>query len=618
MSDQQEYGQAAPLSMTVETGAPPSAALPAASRLPPWLGRALLLLPGLAILLGAYFGAEWVEGRSALRGDLKARERLTLYRETILRELEKFRYLPHVLARDPRAVGVLSAPEKAATTNQFLKDLAAITGAEALYIMDGSGRTVAASNFDTATSFVGSSYGFRPYFRAAIKGEEGQFFAVGATTGIPGMFFARATPQGAPAAGVVVVKVNMDRLERSWRDGGETVFVSDVHGVVFLGSRDDWRYASIAPLSDMVVAAIRANQQYGGVPLNALQQGPPAAEVLRIGGAGYRQARLKVGLLDWTIHYLTPMAQVRAPRALVWTAAVALLLVYLIAALVVRSQRLRRQSAGLRRFNRRLVEEIEERRRVETELREAQTGLARASRLAAVGEMSAAVSHELNQPLAALRMFVSGSRVFLERGDLASVRENLGEIDALQARMAALTQELKRFARPGESRVERVDLRDCLRTSAKLIRPRIEETGVPLDLSLPQTPLIAATAPLRVEQVLVNLMRNAIDACQAAPGPRVSARGWIEGGMVRIEIADNGEGVPAELRERIFEPYFSTKPAASGLGLGLAISARIVEDLGGTLTVRESTAGGAAFVLALPQAPASVEAAGEAAETEHA
>ncbi|GGE91053.1 two-component sensor histidine kinase [Stappia taiwanensis] len=606
--------------MTADKDAAPPAAPSAPARLAPWARRALWLLPALAILVGAYFGAGWVEDRAALRGDIKARERLTLYRETILRELEKFRYLPHVLARDPRAVGVLSAPERAASTNRFLKDLAAITGAEALYIMDGNGRTVAASNFDTATSFIGSSYGFRPYFRAAIKGEEGQFFAVGATTGIPGMFFARATPEGAPAAGVVVVKVNMDRLERSWRDGGETVFVSDVHGVVFLGSRDDWRYASIAPLSDMVVAAIRANQQYGGVPLRALQDGPPAAEVLRIGGAGYRQARLKVGLLDWTIHYLTPMAQVRAPRALVWTGAVALLLVYLIAALVVRSQRLRRQSAGLRRFNRRLVEEIEERRRVETELREAQAGLARASRLAAVGEMSAAVSHELNQPLAALRMFVSGSRVFLERGDLASVQENLGEIDALQARMAALTQELKRFARPGESRVERVDLRDCLRTSAKLIRPRIEETGVPLDLSLPETPMLAATAPLRVEQVLVNLLRNAIDACQAAPAPRVSARGWIEEGLVRIEIADNGDGVPAELRERIFEPYFSTKPAASGLGLGLAISARIVEDLGGTLSLHESAAGGAAFVLALPVAPplTGTEPGEKAGEAEYA
>ncbi|WP_425088507.1 ATP-binding protein [Stappia sp.] len=574
-----------------------------------FLRFALLILPVVGVLAAAVFAADWVERQSKTSSDARARERLTLYRETLLRELEKFRYLPYLVARDPRATAVLDDPGEADAANLFLKELAAATGAEALFVMNAKGRTVAASNFDTASSFMGRNYAFRPYFQTAISGGEGQFFAVGATTGKPGFFFARATPEAASVRGVVVVKVDMNGLERSWRDGGETVIVSDVHGVVFLGTQDAWRYASIAPLTDMVVAAIREDRQYGGVRLSSLQSGDADAQEIEIAGTPYRQARLKVGLLDWTIHYFTPRAEIEAVRGIVWAGALTLVLLYVVAMLVVRGRRLgrltaglKRDAAGLRDLNSRLVEEIDERRRVETELREAQAGLARASRLAAVGEMSAAVAHELNQPLAALGMFVSGARLYQARGEAAAVLENLDEIDALRLRMASLTQELKRLARPGESRIETVDMRECLKTSAKLVRPRIEETGVALRLHLPEQALLASTAPLRVEQVLVNLLRNAIDACHATPDPRVEARAWATDGTVRIEIADNGAGIPEDLRERIFEPFFSTKPAANGLGLGLAISARIVDDLGGTLAIHDSDSGGAAFVLSLPQA----------------
>ncbi|SDT90345.1 ATP-binding protein [Stappia sp. ES.058] len=574
-----------------------------------FLRFALLILPVLGVLAAAVFAADWVERQSEASSDARARERLTLYRETLLRELEKFRYLPYLVARDPRATAVLEDPQQAEAANLFLKDLTAATGAEALYVMNAEGRTVAASNFDTASSFMGRNYAFRPYFQTARDGGEGQFFAVGATTGKPGFFFARATPKDAAVQGVVVVKVDMDRLEQSWRDGGETVIVSDVHGVVFLGTQDAWRYASIAPLTDMVVAAIRENRQYGGVRLSSLQEGDADAQEIAIAGTPYRQARLKVGLLDWTIHYFTPRAEIEAVRGIVWAGALTLILLYVVAMLVVRGRRLgqltaglKRDAAGLRDLNSRLVGEIDERRRVETELREAQAGLARASRLAAVGEMSAAVAHELNQPLAALGMFVSGARLYQARGEATAVLENLDEIDALRLRMASLTQELKRLARPGESRIETVDMRDCLKTSAKLVRPRIEETGVALHLDLTGAALPASTAPLRVEQVLVNLLRNAIDACHLAPAPCVEARAWTQDGHILIEIADNGAGIPEDLRERIFEPFFSTKPAASGLGLGLAISARIVDDLGGTLKIHDSVSGGAAFVLSLPQA----------------
>ncbi len=170
MTGAKTYGPAAPLSTVEETseGAPRlqerSRHIPGrlGLRLPAQVRRVLLFLPPVLVLLLAVFAADWAEVQSGLRSDAVARERLTLYRETILRELEKHRYLPYIVARDPRAVGVLSDPSAAPMANRFLKDLAATTGADALYVMNADGLTVAASNFDTAGSFVGMNYSFRP------------------------------------------------------------------------------------------------------------------------------------------------------------------------------------------------------------------------------------------------------------------------------------------------------------------------------------------------------------------------------------------------------------------------------------------------------------------------
>ncbi|MBL6431620.1 MAG: hypothetical protein HPM95_12570 [Alphaproteobacteria bacterium] len=223
----------------------------------------------------------------------------------------------------------------------------------------------------------------------------------------------------------------------------------------------------------------------------------------------------------------------RGGPGIVWAGALTLVLPYVVAMLVVRGRRLgrltaglKRDAAGLRDLNSRLVEEIDERRRVETELREAQAGLARASRLAAVGEMSAAVAHELNQPLAALGMFVSGARLYQARGEAEAVSENLDEIDALRLRMASLTQELKRLARPGESRIETVDMRECLKTSAKLVRPRIEETGVALRLHLPEQALrLYRAAPGRAGAGQPPAQRHRRLSCHARPACRGAGLG---------------------------------------------------------------------------------------------
>ncbi|GAB4514775.1 MAG: sensor histidine kinase [Roseibium sp.] len=540
--------------------------------------------------------------------DRKAAERLTLYRQTILGEYQKYRYLPYMIARDPRATAALGLGQPVDSANRFLQEMAENSGADLLYVMNADGTTLAASNWQDDLSLVGRNYGFRPYFKSALKGEEGRFFAIGATLGEPGLFLARPTPVAGKPVGVAVVKVDMGPLEDAWAEGGETVFASDANGVIFLSSQPEWRYRTLDALPEDVRRTIEATRQYGGQSLEPVGDKPvESMERVVIGGKAYRHNSAEVGLLGWTLHFLVPVEETRKSELPIWAGAITLCLIYAIIVLVLRGRRLReasallrQESAGLKELNTRLVEEIQERRRVERELLEAQRGLARSNRLAAVGEMSAAVVHELSQPLAALRMFVAGTRKFLEKGDTATAAENLDEIDSLQMRMALLTQELKRFARPGESRIEKIDLRDSVREAEKLVRSRFAETGVSLELDLPEAPLPVETAPLRVEQILVNLLRNGADAAAGEDRAKVTLRAAGTADQVVLSISDNGPGIPDDLRERIFDPFFSTKASSGGMGLGLAISIRLAEDLGGNLSVGANTPKGAVFELRLP------------------
>jgi two-component system C4-dicarboxylate transport sensor histidine kinase DctB len=567
-----------------------------------------LALPPLLLVVAAFVLVQLFLELDRDSIDRKAAERLTLYRQTILGEYQKYRYLPYMIARDPRATSALGLGQPVESANRFLEEMAENSGVELLYVMNAEGTTLAASNWQDSLSLVGRNYGFRPYFKSAYQGQEGQFFAIGATSDEPGLFLARPTPVTGKPVGVAVVKVDMGPLEEAWAEGGETVFASDANGVIFLSSQPEWRYRTLAALPEDVRRTIEATRQYAGRDLTPVSDRPvQAKQQLVIDGKAFRHNSADVGLLGWTLHFLVPVEETRKSVLPIWAATITLCLIYAVIVLVLRGRRLRKasallrqESAGLKELNTRLVEEIKERRRVERELLEAQRGLARSNRLAAVGEMSAAVVHELSQPLAALRMFVAGTRKFLEKGDTGTAAENLDEIDSLQMRMAHLTQELKRFARPGESRIEKIDLRESVRVAEKIVRPRFEETGVTLDLDLPDAPLEAETAPLRIEQILVNLLRNGADAAASEEQGIVTLRAGQLEGQVILRISDNGPGIPEDLRERIFDPFFSTKASSGGMGLGLAISIRLAEDLGGGLSVTANTPKGAVFELRLP------------------
>jgi two-component system C4-dicarboxylate transport sensor histidine kinase DctB len=265
-----------------------------------------------------------------------------------------------------------------------------------------------------------------------------------------------------------------------------------------------------------------------------------------------------------------------------------------------------RESAELRQLNAALQREIAERERAERHLEVAEQTLQQSSKLAALGEMSAAVSHELNQPLAAMKTYLAGAKLLLQRKRPEEALSSFQRIDDLIERMGAITRQLKSYARKGGEAFEPVDVKDCVSSALAMMEPQLRRRDVAIVRNMPRTPVIVEADRVRLEQVLINLLRNALDATKTTPKPEIQII-VSPGDMVMITVRDNGTGI-TDL-ERLFEPFYTTKAPGDGVGLGLAISSGIVNDLGGRLTARNGREGGAVFEIRLPALGRKLEAA---------
>lgn len=539
-----------------------------------------------------------------------AGQRLALLSASLDAELLRFESLPAVLARHPVLPALLADPDDAglrAQANALLEDVNARTGAAMLYLIGPDGDTLAASNWRRADSFVGENYAFRPYFRAALAGGAGKFFAVGATTRVPGFFIAHPVRNAAAVAGVLAVKVELTQLERTWAESGESVMVVDRHGVVALSSNPAWKFGALSALSAASRAELVQTRQYDTEALAPLPLVWHEAGRATIGDREFVVGSRALDWLDWRMLMLLDTTPARA--AAVWSATGAGLLLCVVAAVALywaqRARRLRERlgaqaalertvaerTADLAASNRRLQQEVVERVAAEHKLRGAQRALIEANRLAALGQMAAGVAHEINQPLAAMRSFAGNALTFLERGRLEPLKDNLGQIIGLVERMARLTAQLKVFASRRRGAGGQAPAAQSMQVVAGWFRERLAAAGV--ELTFDDAGLSLPLPPEALEQVLSNLVGNALDALAGRGAGRIELRTCARDGLLCLEVADDGPGIAPELRARILQPFYSTKPLGHGLGLGLSIVADLVESAGGRLEITERPGGGA-------------------------
>jgi two-component system, NtrC family, C4-dicarboxylate transport sensor histidine kinase DctB len=610
-----------------------------------------VLAAGLVAVCALTWTLAWKSGIDTLRRDAAVRgDRTTA---ALKSTLERYESLPYIVGEHPLVQDVLVDPrsEWVDAANRYLEDVNRHARATTTYIIRADGDCIAASNWRDADSFVGVQYRFRPYFIDAAKGGVGRFFAIGTISHDPGYYLSQPVRRDGKIVGVAVVKLNLEWFPGA--DATEPLLVTDDHGVIFLSSVPAWKYRTVRPLPADIVASIEETQQYARQPLTALPTHVERvleddADIVRIGrGIGaprYLETRRALGVPDWHLVTMSPVGPVidAARSVTVMTgfgyASLCLLGFYwrqrrarvnemiksramLQKAYAMLNERVAERTADLSAANEHLQREVHERARAETELRAAQDELIQASKLAALGQMAAGITHELNQPLAALRSFSDNTRVFLERGQYAAAHENLEAIGALTERMGKIVNQLKLFVGRARPRSLRSPVAPALRNALALLGKRLAGVSVSLALidrterpdataaafdphgNYPE--LVAQCDDLRLEQVLINLIANALDAVAGLPAPRIAIGIDADAATLAIDVRDNGPGIPDDVMPRLFEPFFTTKEMGQGMGLGLAISSSIARDCGGSLAAQNEPGGGARFVLTLRRAQVS-------------
>jgi two-component system C4-dicarboxylate transport sensor histidine kinase DctB len=568
----------------------------------------LLILFGL--LASIWLAGRYAEQRAWQERSVEARGQLQLYAQSIHTLVERFRSVPEVLALDSDIKALLHAPGDRLLRDQLnrrLERLNAAAGANVLYLLDSRGETLAASNWRDWSSFVGNNYAFRPYFQDAMRQSAGRYFAVGVTTGIPGYFLSHVVrDDDGGVLGVLVVKLELEELQREWAGQAGVLLVADSYSVVILSNRPAWRFRALGELdararAELVEVRKYAEQALEPLPSELRRRIDGDSEWRRVDGPDGRRdylwQRLALPEDDWTLHLLVePQALVDSVRSYRLAAAgVWMTLAFLLLFLAQRRKNQRLQ-AGIRE---RLEREVTLRT---AELREAQEGLVHAAKMAALGQMSAAMAHEINQPLTAMQMQLGSLRLLLDSGRQADVREGLQRIDGLLQRMAGLTSHLKTFARKSPAGLsERLRPGEVLEQALQLLAPRLRSEQVELRRDIDPNVQVMGDA-IRLEQVLLNLLHNALDAMAGAERRVLDVSIRRQGEQCLLSVADSGGGIASEHLASVFEPFFTTKPVGEGLGLGLAVSYGIVRELGGSLEAANGERG-ALFTLRLPAAP---------------
>ncbi|MEH6630046.1 MAG: ATP-binding protein [Halopseudomonas aestusnigri] len=570
---------------------------------------------GLAFVLAV---VQWVGFVSAQDLSNIGTNRLSLYHGTLHSALEKHRYLPFVLSRDEEIRELLSVVDGreglVLSVNRSLNATNQKAESDVLYVLNSDGTTLAASNWLEERSFVGHNYAFRPYYKDAIDGREVGFFAVGATTGVPGFFMSHAVVSEAGVSGVIVAKVDLRPLQQQWHDGGEHVIVTDKNGVIFLSSRDEWRYRAVSPISEASMAKIRTNRQFAGAELEPLKLKTLnifGREVFEIGGERFLVLTRDAGKPGWTMHFLTPFKFIREKQQTALLIGIVLLVLFLMGGLFIRERRQKLRSAQRAReadrfqaINEMLQVEIDERKRTEGQLLKTQADLVQTGKLAALGQMSAAIAHEINQPMAAIRTFTASARLLLVKGKRDQVGQSLEEISSLTERMGKITGELKTFARKAPVEYQVVDLREALKRAIALMQTVCEQEGVTVQLRDLEDLVPVSGDIIRLEQVFVNLLRNAADAMQECDENTILVTLRRINDLVIVIVEDNGSGIEPEIMDQLFDPFFTTKDVGKGVGLGLSISYGIVKDFSGNIRAENFESGGARFVVEFPCAAA--------------
>ena len=595
---------------TMTVAAPDTPTAPAAPPRRRWRGW-----PRWAAALGLVLAAAYLGHVAALQAGLSrlreaSEHRLDMLATGLEADLTRFDYLPALLEMTPVVPALLDAPADLPlrdSVNRYLDGVNATAGAEMLYVLDAGGTSLAASDWQQPGTTIGQDLSFRPYVIDAVERGRGRFYGVGITSRKPGYYLSYALRRGPRLQGVVAVKVNIEKAERAWRKMPGDVLLLDERGVVILSTRDELKYRPLAPLAAAQRAEVQRSRPYGDAALLPLDWTPLEAlgtgvERVALDGRAHLASTRALQRTPWRLIALDDLAPVTTmARYAAATAGLAMAVAVLgLVALWQRQRAIRHRlasQAALQAAHDSLESTVVART---AQLRAAQSDLVHAGKLAALGQMSAGMVHELNQPLTAMRTLSDSAGILLDQDRSTEVRANLQRITAMVDRLARLTSRLKTFAHKSDTPWVRVSLTRCIADAQASVGPELKAHDVRFEADVQPATLSVMADEAAMTGVLINLMHNAIDAMQGAPRRVLRVQVREREGHVVLSVTDTGSGIQAHILPRLFEPFVSSKPAGKGLGLGLVISAELVRSLGGTLRAANRDEGGAQFTIDLP------------------
>ena len=602
------------------------------SRILPRIKFILTLVITFALISSnLWLAYKWLYYQRLKSLSIEGASRLELYVTYLQGVLEKYESLPELLANDKMMVNMLShsgSSERIDALNRYLETINNISDASDTYLMDSEGLTIAASNWKEEHPFVGRNFSYRPYFKEAMSGHLGRYFALGTASSLRGYYFAYPVQQNNKILGALVIKINIDSVENNWGHTDETFLVTDPDGVIFLTTKKEWRFHSLAPLSKETLRQVAESRRYPNAtlePLNVVdEEVNDVGRIVRIKmpedfkAKNYLLQTRHMEHAGWNVQILTDTWRVERFVFLVFLMLGFVFILGGLFALVVKQRRQR--VVDLKRFeeqarkvlqeantkletrvaertheltesNSLLRKEIEDRKRTEVALQHTRSELLHAAKMAALGQMSASINHELNQPLAAIRSYSDNGRLFLQKGRLEDTLWNLEQISELTERMAQIGVQLKLFSRKTSGEMTIVPLHGVIDGALEILNPLIRKSDVVIDVVIQPEDIEVHANYVLLQQVLVNLISNALHAVEGCEVREIRIITCREGGKVSITVQDSGAGILREHLPHIFEPFYTTKQSGKGLGLGLSITERILREMHGEIRVIESTIG---------------------------
>lgn len=556
----------------------------------------------LLLLLSAFwFGRQY----DLQKASIQAQQQVNQLSHYLRAELLRFASIPQLVTDNPLLTHFIQSNKQSKNAiNNYLADIQQASGASDVYLLDRNGDVIASSNWQLDYSYIGSNFAFRPYFFKAYAGQSVAYFALGLRSQERGIYFSEPVYEGEQVIGVVALKVNVSKFE-SDRQLLNTSQTSDFYltlddGVIAMSNQASWQLNTMTTLTDFQLQRLKETRRYLDHTPNNIVSSATQDQGLNILTVKHDKATKKYAFAEATITRLNAKMTVLVDVSLVNLAQLPRLFwlsVFYVLALFL-GYSLMARFAGYKKLlysRHSLEQEVIERTQA---LEKAQSALIQTAKLATIGQLSAGINHEINQPLSAMSTYLVSAKRLIAKGELAAAEKNIVIVQSLIERVHQIVGQLKHFSKPAQTQLRSLSLAQLLKNAMMIANAQLKQNQITIHPIAIDDAVTVWVDGIKFEQVLVNVITNASQAMSDQPVKELSFELERFDGRVKLSILDTGPGIEQHALGNIFEPFYSTK-SSNGLGLGLSISKQIIHSFDGCLTAHNRPHGGAQFIITL-------------------